>query len=109
MPVRIDCTRLILKSLKELTNTSNPSCLLSLTGEIPRLALSMSVTRCVNFLIDLQNNSKYARSVSITARAIKLPEYLVDLRHDATHGSLPDLFLLAKGIQELLNWLYEEY
>ena len=50
-----------------------------------------------------------SRSVSVTARSIKLPEFLVDLRHEATDCLLPNMFLLAKAVQELLNWLYQEY
>jgi Las1-like len=109
LPVRVECTRVILKVLNEYTKTASPSNLLQITEEIPRFAISMVVTRCVNHLIDLNNNGKFAKSVSSSARSIKLPEFLVDLRHDSTHSNLPNMFLLSKAIQELLNWLYKEY
>lgn len=109
LPVRIECTRLLLNCLNELTSTADPNSLLGLQGEFPRLGVSMAVTRCVNQLIDLNNDGKFARSVSNTARLLKIPDFIVDLRHDATHSALPSMFLLAKAVQELLNWLYQEY
>ena len=84
-------------------SSPNPSDLQALQGEVPRLAVSMVITRCVNQIIDLYNDGKFKRSVSLTARSIKLPEFLVDLRHDSTHSILPNMYLLAKGLQELLN------
>ncbi|OMJ70471.1 hypothetical protein SteCoe_31544 [Stentor coeruleus] len=109
LPVRIECTRTIFSCLKELTNNPNPASLLTLKGEVPKLAISMVITRCTNLIMDLYNDCKYARSVSNTARSIKYPDFLVDLRHDATHSSLPSMFLLSKAINALINWLYEEY
>lgn len=109
LPVRIECTRVLLTCLKECTKTGNPMELQFIKSEVHRLALSMAIVRCTNLIIDTFNDCKFARSVSQTAKSIDLPEFIVDLRHDATHSTLPSSFLIAKAVQYLLDWLFDNY
>ena len=51
----------------------------------------------------------FARSVQAIADEIELPSWLVDLRHDATHSSLPSLAMLETGVNVALHWLKENY
>lgn len=74
-----------------------------------RLGYSMVITRTVNGLVDPAQQGYYADSVSTLAGRIGLPQWLVELRHDATHNQLPSLSLLRAAAAHLLSWLDNNY
>ncbi|KAJ1447995.1 Las1-like-domain-containing protein [Pelagophyceae sp. CCMP2097] len=78
-------------------------------GDGARLELAMVVIRTVNGLVDAGQASKTAKSVSGLAFALGLPSWLVDIRHQATHNSLPSLELLTAAARELLSYLQVKY
>lgn len=43
------------------------------------------------------------------AEEIGLPDWLVDLRHEATHANLPSQDTLRAGVEVSLSWLRKEY
>lgn len=51
----------------------------------------------------------YARSVHSIAEEIGIPDWLVDLRHEATHANLPSQDTLRAGVKVALSWLQKEY
>ena len=51
----------------------------------------------------------YARSVQSIAEEIGIPDWLVDLRHESTHSSLPSMQILEAGLGVALQWLRMNY
>lgn len=43
------------------------------------------------------------------AQKIGLPALFVDLRHEATHGDMPNLTNLRSAAERALGWLWEDY
>jgi hypothetical protein len=74
-----------------------------------RLAYSMALLRMVNGICDPSQRGKAANSVLTLARRLDLPPMLVDLRHAATHGSLPALPALQLGASQAMEWLLQKY
>ena len=74
-----------------------------------RHLMSMAVVRFVNGMVDMEQKGAYARSVQSIGDEIGLPDWLVDLRHEATHASLPSLQVLRSGCRFALNWLKDCY
>ena len=74
-----------------------------------RLTLAMAIVRFVNGMVDQVQKGKFARSVQSIGEEIGLPDWLVDLRHEATHASLPSLETLHCGLRASLSWLEDEY
>lgn len=74
-----------------------------------RLTLAMAIVRFVNGMVDQVQKGKFARSVQSIADEIGLPDWLVDLRHEATHASLPSMDTLQCGLRVSLSWLQGEY
>eukprot|EP01043_Picozoa_sp_COSAG02_P034008 COSAG02_NODE_2354_length_9081_cov_4.549544_2_plen_687_part_00 len=74
-----------------------------------RLSYSMALLRMVNGICDPSQRGKAASSVLTLARRLGLPPMLVDLRHAATHGSLPALPALQLGASQAMEWLLEKY
>lgn len=74
-----------------------------------RLSYSMALLRMVNGICDPSQRGKAAGSVLTLARRLDLPPMLVDLRHAATHGSLPALPALQLGASQAMEWLLEKY
>jgi hypothetical protein len=59
-----------------------------------RLQGSMVILRLVNALVDPLQQKAYAQSVRGLAQTLDLPDNLVELRHESTHGELPTLSVL---------------
>ena len=102
LPIAVECTgHLVSAYLADAAAHSDPS--------ETRLILSMALVRFVNGMADLSQKGLFARSVQSIAEEIGLPDWLVDLRHEATHASLPSLETLRAGLGVALNWLEDEY
>lgn len=79
---------------------------------LQRLALSMTLTRLVNGSTDQlqpRGENSIARSVYSLAVELKLPLILVEIRHQASHNSLPRLSVLESAAKKALVWLEEHY
>ncbi|PFH36693.1 hypothetical protein BESB_048850 [Besnoitia besnoiti] len=70
-----------------------------------RLAYAMSIVRAVNRLVDSAAPRSVTRSVASVAAELGLHQELVQMRHDATHQSLPALSLLREGALAALDHL----
>lgn len=57
----------------------------------------------------IEQKGVYAKSIQTLAEEIEIPDWLVDIRHDATHSSLPSLEILEAGCTVALNWLRSNY
>lgn len=100
LPLAIECTLDLVLAHLEDTQAFAPEV---------QLILSMALVRFVNGMVDLNQKGLYARSVQAIADEIGLPDWLVDLRHEATHANLPSKHTLRAGVQVALSWLREEY
>jgi len=82
---------------------------------VPTFALSVrqgyatALIRLVNGLVDPLQQGVYARSIAGIAAQIGLPQWLVELRHAATHEELPSLEMLRSGARESMTWLLHNY
>ena len=76
--------------------------------EQERMVLAMALLRLVNGLVDTKQAAR-ARSVAGIARSIGLPAWLVDLRHESTHQTMPSLPALRFAARRALQWLGENY
>lgn len=74
-----------------------------------RLAYSAAIIRGVNGLTDAALNPYKAQSVHTLACKLDLPNWLVNVRHDASHNELPTLSCLRICATTLLQWLNDRY
>ncbi|TPX33001.1 hypothetical protein SmJEL517_g03987 [Synchytrium microbalum] len=74
-----------------------------------RLTYSMAIIRFVNGLVDASQVTGRLQSVAAVADSLGIPLWIVDLRHAATHESLPSLSLLRAAAQQALRWLDAHY
>lgn len=70
---------------------------------------AMAIVRFVNNITSEHQTQLYAISIAQIAHRIGLPRLLVDLRHEASHRTLPFLPLLRYGAKLALNWLRRHY
>lgn len=74
------------------------------------LAASMCIVRAVNLLVESKQKKRYAVSISSIAEKLKIPLWLVRLRHQATHNpQMPSPKLISKACGRLLTWLKKNY
>ena len=60
-------------------------------------------------LLDSQQESKYKVSMYTQAQKVGLPALFVDIRHEATHGDMPNLTNLRSAAERALTWLWDDY
>lgn len=81
--------------------------------QIPVFAIKASyitaISRFVTGLLDAQQESKYKVSMYTQAQKIGLPALFVDIRHEATHGDMPNLTNLRSAADRALGWLWDDY
>ena len=63
----------------------------------------------VTGLLDSQQESKYKVSMYTQAQKVGLPALFVDIRHEATHGDMPNLTNLRSAADRALKWLWDDY
>lgn len=71
--------------------------------------LSILILKLVNSIADSGQTGMHASSVAELARRAGLPRWFVDLRHDITHGSVPQHPVLRLAASTALQWLYQRY
>lgn len=81
----------------------------SVSEESIRHAAAMAIVRFVNGITDQLQTGLYAQSVQIIADKLEIPDWLVDLRHEATHARLPSFEFLKTGLVVSLSWLKKNY
>ena len=65
---------------------------------------SPNCNRFVNGAVDpLQSRQQYAIAVSSIAKDLGIPEFLVEIRHQATHNRLPTLSVLRLGTAKVCH------
>jgi hypothetical protein len=72
-------------------------------------ALGLALIRLVNGVADSGQTGAYAASIAEIARRAGLPRWLVDLRHDLTHGVAPEGRVLRLAASQALCWLLGHY
>ncbi|KAJ3360202.1 Ribosomal biogenesis protein las1l [Allomyces javanicus] len=81
----------------------------ALTESELRALYSLAVIRFINGNVDSSQRRHYAQSVSTLANELSIPLWLVDLRHQATHDTLPALVVLMQARETILAWLRDHY
>ncbi|XP_015590194.1 uncharacterized protein LOC107265336 [Cephus cinctus] len=72
------------------------------------LMYSTMIMRFLNHISNIGNTKQI--SLFQIARQLKIPEWIVNLRHDTAHGhDLPSLSSLRLAANMLLTWLHDEY
>jgi len=72
-------------------------------------SLSMNIVRFVNFITEPFQKNIYAKPVKTIASEIGLPDWIVNIRHSATHFNLPSIEIMEKALDFLFTWLKDKY
>ncbi|KAJ6240194.1 hypothetical protein M0813_24537 [Anaeramoeba flamelloides] len=78
-------------------------------GDLQRLELSMALTRFINGVVDSYQTGSKVIPIRKLAKRLQIPSYLVQIRHDATHGKLPSLDFLKISSDYCMEWLQKRY
>lgn len=108
LPIGVECTLLILQvCLRDREWSPKID-----SGELPMyfendlsLMYSTTIIRFFNHIMNIQ----YIKHTSLleVAKLIKLPTWIINLRHQAVHGhELPSVAVLRIAINILLHWLH---
>ncbi|XP_005526306.1 PREDICTED: ribosomal biogenesis protein LAS1L [Pseudopodoces humilis] len=101
MPLAVDCTAELI-CCKVLDSSGR------LKSHELILSYGLALVRFVN-LITERKQKMVSISLRQLAREVDIPVWIVDLRHELTHGKLPRLALCRKGCDVVLDWLRKMY
>ncbi|XP_076445295.1 uncharacterized protein LOC143283098 [Babylonia areolata] len=74
-----------------------------------RYAMTLAMIRFVNQVTEKGQNKAFAQPIHKIAEEFGIPEWIVRLRHDGSHGSLPCVDVLTKGVQWALTYLQDVF
>ena len=74
-----------------------------------RALYAMALTRFVNSVVDSFQTGAFAQSIGAIAERIGLPQWLVQVRHSATHEDLPSKSVCRTACERALAWLDQHY
>ncbi|NXD22089.1 LAS1L protein, partial [Spelaeornis formosus] len=101
MPLAVDCTAELIRC-KVLDSSG------TLKSYELILSYGLALVRFVNLITE-----KYQTMANIPlkqlAKEVDIPVWVVDLRHELTHGKLPRLAMCRKGCDVVLDWLRKTY
>ena len=63
----------------------------------------------MNFITEPFQTNTHAKAIKQIAHQIGIPDWIVNLRHSATHFNLPSIEILEKAIDYLFEYLDERY
>ncbi|XP_015188586.1 PREDICTED: uncharacterized protein LOC107072843 [Polistes dominula] len=111
IPVGVDCTLSILQVClrdREWTpKIDNAELPIDYENDLC-LMYSTAIMRFLNHISNVGHTKQ--TSLFQIAKQINIPEWVVNLRHDAAHGhELPSIDVLRLAANLLLTWLHEEY
>ncbi|XP_014786086.1 ribosomal biogenesis protein LAS1L [Octopus bimaculoides] len=69
----------------------------------------LALIRFINHITETKQNKVYARSLVSIAKELGLPEWLIELRHSATHNKLPSLEIVCTAVDCSLKYLQENF
>ena len=72
-------------------------------------ALSLGIIRFINGVVEPFKNVNLSVSISSIGASYGVPDFIVTLRHSATHGRMPTFDFAALGAKSALEWLKENY
>uniref|UniRef100_A0A8C3EIA2 LAS1 like ribosome biosis factor n=1 Tax=Corvus moneduloides TaxID=1196302 RepID=A0A8C3EIA2_CORMO len=101
MPLAVDCTAELIRC-KVLDSSGR------LKSHELILSYGLALVRFVN-LITERKQKMVSIPLRQLAREVDIPIWVVDLRHELTHGKLPRLALCRKGCDVVLDWLRKMY
>jgi ribosomal biogenesis protein LAS1 len=73
------------------------------------LALSLAVVRFINGVVEPFKNANLAVPISTIGASYGVPDFIIGIRHSATHGRMPTYELAALGAEKALIWLKTNY
>ncbi|XP_046394914.1 uncharacterized protein LOC124162424 [Ischnura elegans] len=107
LPAGAECTFIILEALL-VEDEMNHVPEIQRCNVLPS-CYAMALTRFLNLAGSFEKVKTYFSLYRI-ARSLNLPEWIVNLRHQSSHGhELPSLVVLKAGVALALNWLDIEY
>ena len=103
LPISVELTKTLIASKHKLNKTAQ------INNHDACLCAAMALVRFINGITDQFQTGVYAQAVQNIADKIEIPDWMVDLRHEATHGQLPSFEVLQSGINFGLGWLFRNY
>eukprot|EP00930_Biecheleria_cincta_P073743 TRINITY_DN61034_c0_g1_i1.p1 TRINITY_DN61034_c0_g1~~TRINITY_DN61034_c0_g1_i1.p1 ORF type:complete len:673 (+),score=140.23 TRINITY_DN61034_c0_g1_i1:71-2089(+) len=104
LPVAVDVTASFVEIMLNDSHF-NPATKAPRSDHELRLMYAMAVVRLVNGIVDVGHRG----SILSRAQGLEWPQWFVDLRHEASHQSLPSLPLLRLAAQEAVWLLVERF
>lgn len=104
----MECTLYLLQAvLRDKEFKENSTCVF-LENDV-RLVYSTAIIRFVNLISHLGQVELKHQPITAVAEKVGIPDWLVGIRHEATHAKMPSLAILRPGAELALKWLEENY
>uniref|UniRef100_T1JLX9 Uncharacterized protein n=1 Tax=Strigamia maritima TaxID=126957 RepID=T1JLX9_STRMM len=108
IPLGIEVTDALLRAYVRDCKCQNSQEAQILHGDLVMM-YSSAIIRFVNLVTEIGQTGTKNTPVNILAKKVDIPEWLVDLRHEASHSNFPALSTLQAGFHLAMSWIEENY
>jgi len=105
LPIAVECSSQLIGA--QVTDVEAE--MLGIPHEEVKLGYAMALVRFVNLITETIQRGKRAQPIHFLARSFGLPQWLVEIRHEATHGPMPSIQFLRSAAFVSLDWLKRNY
>jgi hypothetical protein len=96
-------------SLAQLDWVSSKAVLQKETLSPLQLAAAATISRVINALSDSAQSGVFASSISELMKKAGVARWIVDIRHDCSHGAMPSIPVLKLAADYILDYVIHEY
>uniref|UniRef100_T1JAT4 Ribosomal biogenesis protein LAS1L n=1 Tax=Strigamia maritima TaxID=126957 RepID=T1JAT4_STRMM len=104
IPLGIEVTDALLRAYVRDLKAQNSEEAQILHGDLVMM-YSSAIIRFVNLVTEVGQKGDKKTPVNILAQRMNIPEWLVDLRHEASHTNFPALSTLQAAFHLAMNWI----
>ena len=96
-------------ALAQLDWSSSAAALQRETLSPLQLAAAATISRVINALSDSAQSGVFASSISELMKKAGVARWIVDIRHDCSHGAMPSIPVLRLAADYILDYVINEY
>lgn len=94
LPIGVEATKVLLKASFDMNND---------------LTLSMGISSFLKHMTHIGMKVYQAEQFAAVARILSIPEWVIEVRNEFTHGVMPSLFILRSAFHVCWSWIVLNY
>jgi len=101
LPVTANFLSVKIAQTQQSENTSN--------NRLIHLSMASCLVQFIGYVIEKRYKNQQKSSMIQIAKSVNIPDWVIEVRHDCSHGVLPSQTILQSCLDECFNWITDNY